>query len=140
MQIIQKILLSIIGFSGGIAVAGGVFAFISILGIIPRMADRLGLASHIYQMETVVAIGGIAGSFMTVFQIHLGIGIVGLAIFGLFAGVFVGSLAMALAETLKVIPVLCQRTKLCMGIPVLITVLGLGKALGSLYQLCFCPH
>ncbi len=140
MQIIQKILLSIIGFSGGIAVAGGVFAFISVLGIIPRLADRLGLASHIYQMETVVAIGGIAGSFMTVFQIHLGIGIIGLAIFGLFAGVFVGSLAMALAETLKVIPVLCQRTKLRMGIPVLISVLGFGKALGSLYQLYFCPH
>ena len=140
MQIIQKILLSIIGFSGGIAVAGGVFAFISVLGIIPRLADRLGLASHIYQMETVVAIGVIAGSFMTVFQIHLGIGIIGLAIFGLFAGVFVGSLAMALAETLKVIPVLCQRTKLRMGIPVLISVLGFGKALGSLYQLYFCPH
>ena len=140
MQIIQTILLSIIGFSGGLAVAGGVFAFISVLGIIPRLADRLGLASHIYQMETVVAIGGIAGSFMTVFQIHLGIGIIGLAIFGLFAGVFVGSLAMALAETLKVIPVLCQRTKLRMGIPVLISVLGFGKALGSLYQLYFCPH
>jgi hypothetical protein len=140
MQIIQNIVLTVIGFSGGVAVAGGVFAFISILGIIPRMADRLGLASHIYQMETVIAIGGIVGSFMSVFQVHIGMGMVGLAIYGLFAGVFVGSLAMALAETLKVIPVLCQRTNLRLGIPVLIASLGLGKALGSLYQLCFCPH
>ena len=140
MKIIQNILLSVIGFGGGLAVAAGVFAFISVLGIIPRMADRLGLASHIYQMETVIAIGGIVGSFMTVFQVHLGIGIIGLTIFGFFAGVFVGSLAMALAETLKVVPVLCQRTNLHMGIPVLILFLGLGKALGSLYQLYFCPH
>lgn len=140
MEILQNILLSIIGFSGGVAVAGGVFAFISILGIIPRMADRLGIASHIYQMETVIAIGGVAGCLLTVFQIHLGIGIIGLIIVGLFAGIFVGALAMALAETLKVIPVLCQRANLRLGLPALIVALGLGKALGSLYQLYFCPH
>lgn len=140
MTIIQNILLAVIGFAGGFAVAGGVFAFISILGIVPRMSDCLGLASHIYQMETIIAIGGITGCVMTVYQVHLGIGTVGLALFGLFAGIFVGALAMALAETLKVIPVLCQRTNLRLGISVVITCLALGKALGSLYQLYFCPH
>jgi len=137
MAVIQNIVLAVIGFSGGVAVAGGVFAFISILGIIPRMADRLGLASHIYQMETVIAAGGITGCIISIFQIHLAIGMLGLVIIGLFAGAFVGSLAMALAETLKVIPVLCQRTSLKFGFPVLITALGLGKALGSLFQLYF---
>lgn len=140
MEMIQNIVLSIIGFSGGFAVAGGVFAFISILGIIPRMADRLGIASHIYQMETIIAIGGVTGCLLTVFQIHVGIGMIGLVIVGLFAGVFVGSLAMALTETLKVIPVLCQRTNLRLGLPALIVSMGLGKALGSLYQLYFCLH
>jgi stage V sporulation protein AB len=140
MVILQNILLAVIGFSGGIAVAGGVFAFISILGIIPRMAGRMGIASHVYQMETVIAMGGAAGCLLTVFQINLGVGKIGLAIFGVFAGVFVGALAMALAETLKVIPVLCQRTNLRLGLPVLILALGLGKVLGSLYQLYFCPH
>lgn len=137
MAILQSIILAIIGFAGGITVAGGVFAFISILGIIPRMSDRLGLASHIYQMETIIALGGIAGCIVSIFQTHLGIGTIGLVIIGLFAGVFVGALAMALAETLKVIPVLCQRTNLRLGLPVLIAALGVGKALGSLYQLYF---
>ncbi|RKI31285.1 stage V sporulation protein AB [bacterium 1xD8-6] len=137
MQIIQNIILAVIGFSGGIAVAGGVFAFISILGIIPRMADRMGLASHIYQMETVIAAGGIAGCIISIFQVHVAIGTAGLIIVGLFAGAFVGSLAMALAETLKVFPVLCQRANLKFGLPVLVTALGVGKGLGSLFQLYF---
>jgi stage V sporulation protein AB len=137
MAVIQNIVLSVIGFSGGIAVAGGVFAFISILGIIPRMADRMGLASHIYQMETVIAAGGIAGCVVSIFQVHLGIGMAGLIIIGLFAGAFVGSLAMALTETLKVVPVLCQRANLRFGLPILITALGVGKAVGSLFQLYF---
>lgn len=137
MAIIQNILLAIIGFAGGVAVAGGVFAFISILGIIPRMSDRMGLASHIYQMETIIAVGGITGCIISIFQVHLGVGIAGLIIIGLFTGVFVGSLAMALAETLKVIPVLCQRTNLRLGLPALIVALGIGKALGCLYQLYF---
>lgn len=138
MEIVQNIVLAVIGFSGGIAVAGGVFAFISVLGIIPRLADRLGLASHIYQMETMIAIGGISGSILSVFQVDIRIGIIGLVIFGVFAGIFVGSLAMALTETLRVIPVLCQRLDIRTGIPVLIAALAVGKALGSLYQLYFC--
>lgn len=140
MEYIQNAVLILIGFAGGVSVAGGVFAFISILGIIPRIADRLGIASHIYQMETVIAVGGVAGCLISVFQIHIAIGMAGVIFSGLFSGIFVGTLAMALAETLKVIPVLCQRTNLKMGIPVIITSLALGKALGSLYQLCFCAH
>lgn len=138
MKVIQDMILVLIGFSGGVAVAGGVFAFISILGIIPRLADRMGLASHIYQMETTIAVGGICGCILTVFQVDVKIGIAGIALFGLFAGIFVGTLAMALAETLKVIPVLCQRVNIRMGIPVLITVIAVAKAVGCFYQLYLC--
>ncbi|MDD7402362.1 MAG: stage V sporulation protein AB [Butyribacter sp.] len=135
---LQNIVLAFIGFAGGISVAGGVFAFISILGIVPRMADRLGIASHIYQMETLIAVGGVTGCIISVFEVPFAVGITGMILIGFFAGIFVGTLAMALAETLKVIPVLCQRTSLRMGLPVIITAMALGKALGSLYQLCFC--
>lgn len=138
MEWLQNIVLAIIGFAGGFSVAGGVFAFISILGIIPRMADCFGLANHIYQMETMIAAGGIIGCIISVFEIPVPIGYIGMVLIGLFAGIFIGALAMALAETLKVIPVLCQRTNLRMGISVIITALALGKALGSLYQLYFC--
>ncbi len=137
IEIVQWIILGVVGFAGGLAVAGGVFAFISMLKVIPRLADRLGQASRIYQVETVIALGGLAGSILTVYQVHVAIGWAGMTIFGLFAGVFVGCLAMALAETLKVIPVLCQRLHLNTGLPVVITAMALGKMVGSFVQLMF---
>lgn len=136
-EIMQWIILSVVGLAGGLAVAGGVFAFISMLKIIPRLADRLGQASRIYQVETMIALGGLAGSILTVYQVHIAIGWVGMVIFGLFSGVFVGCLAMALAETLKVVPILFQRTSMKTGLPVVILALGLGKMVGSFVQLMF---
>ena len=65
------------------------------------------------------------------------IGDVGLVIFGIFAGIFVGCLSMALAEAVKVFPVLCQRINLSYGIYLLIFMMASGKFLGTLYQMYF---
>lgn len=131
----MTIVLAVVGLACGFAVAGGVFALISMLGIIPRMADRFGLAAYTYQMETVIVLGGTAGSILTVYEPKVPFGIVFLAVAGLLAGVYVGAFAMALAEVLKVIPILCMRSKLQHGIAVIITSMALGKGLGALYQL-----
>lgn len=134
---LKMCLLAFIGFAGGLSVAGGVFAFISILEMIPRMACRLHVVCSAYHLETVIFCGGLAGCLVTVFKIPVPIGSVGLGIFGIFAGVFVGCLSMALAETLKVFPVLVQRTKLATGLPVLVAAMAFGKSLASFYQLFF---
>lgn len=131
----MKILLAFIGFSSGAAVAAGVFSLITILGIIPRLCDRLGLASHTYLSETLIAIGGTLGSLLTVYQFPIPWGNCFLAVFGIYAGIYIGSLTMALAESLKVIPILCQRTNFKIGIAVIVTAIALGKGFGSLYQL-----
>lgn len=128
-------LLGFIGFAGGIAVAGGVFAFISILQMLPRLACCLRDASHTYQMETCIFLGGMSGCILTVFSVEMPLGSIGLALMGLFAGVFVGCLSMALAESLKVFPILIQRTKMCVGLPWLVVAMALGKAAGSFYQM-----
>lgn len=136
-MLLQWILLVVIGLAGGIAVAGGVFAFISILQMIPRMACRMHVVGSAYDLESVIFLGGMAGCLITVFKFHVPIGSIGLGIFGFFAGVFVGCLAMALAETLKVFPVLVQRIKLATGLPVLVAAMALGKSLACFYQLFF---
>lgn len=142
---IKTILLIIIGLSGGTVIAAGVFAFITMIGVFPRLALRTNSAAYIYQYETAIIAGGIAGNVITVFQRELLqekfllvqtplVGNVGLLFFGLFGGVYVGCLAMALAENLKVIPVLVQRVNLRQGMPWVIAALAAGKALGSFYQ------
>lgn len=136
MEFLQQILMAVIGFGSGVAVAGGTFALIAALGVIPRMSQRLGMSGRIYTAETMTVLGGTIGSIFTVYHLHLPVGILGLAIFGVFAGIFTGGLAMALAETLRVIPILCQRVNFKMGIAVLVLVLALGKGFGTFLQLC----
>lgn len=137
MNIISVIVQAVIGFSGGIAVAGGTFALITILGIIPRMAARLRLTEYIYQFETCIAVGGSIGSILVIYQFSIPIGIIGVIISGFFAGIFVGSLSMALAECLKVMPILFKRVNLQTGMSAVIMAMAAGKCLGTLYQLYF---
>lgn len=138
MDIFQNIVLAVIGFAGGISVAAGTFALITILGIVPRLAGGMKIGCDIYKMETAIALGGTVGSLITVYKFNVHIGIAGMAAAGVFAGIFTGALAMSLAESLKVIPILFKRINLKTGVPVIVVMVALGKGLGTLYQLFFC--
>ena len=137
MDILQETALAIIGFAGGVSVAAGTFALITALGIIPRLASRIGVAEHVYKLESAIVLGGTIGSLLSVYHFPMRIGDVGIIIFGLFAGIFVGCLSMALAEAIRVFPILCQRINLNYGIYLLIFMMAAGKALGTLYQMYF---
>ena len=59
-------------------------------------------------------------------------------LFGLSAGVFVGAIAVALAEILDTFPIFFQRLRLRdEAALVLICVMALGKSLGALFYFCF---
>ena len=135
MDILQETALAIIGFAGGVSVAAGTFALITALGIIPRLASRMGVAEHVYKLESAIVLGGTIGSLLSVYHFPMRIGDVGIIIFGLFAGIFVGCLSIA--EAIRVFPVLCQRINLNYGIYLLIFMMAAGKALGTLYQMYF---
>ena len=60
-------------------------------------------------------------------------GIVILAVYGLFAGIFVGCLAIAIAEMLDSIPIFARRSRFRHGIGIAILCMALGKTLGSLF-------
>ena len=137
MDILQETALAIIGFAGGVSVAAGTFALITALGIIPRLASRMGVAEHVYKLESAIVLGGTIGSLLSVYHFPMRIGDGGIIIFGLFAGIFVGCLSMALAEAIRVFPILCQRINLNYGIYLLIFMMAAGKALGTLYQMYF---
>ena len=137
MDILQETALAIIGFAGGVSVAAGTFALITALGIIPRLASRMGVAEHVYKLESAIVLGGTIGSLLSVYHFPMRIGDVGIIIFALFAGIFVGCLSMALAEAIRVFPILCQRINLNYGIYLLIFMMAAGKALGTLYQMYF---
>lgn len=132
MEWIDQIILGIIGFSAGAMVAGGIFAFIIGLGIVSDFADRTHTGKHILLYEDAVALGGILGNVCYIYQFHISKPGFWLPLFGIFAGIFTGAWAMALAEMLNVFPIFVRRIKLVRCIPWAILGMAMGRGMGAL--------
>lgn len=154
MMFLKQILLAVIGISAGLIVSAGVFTVLISVGLIPRFAGKMHVARKIFVLEEMVVFGTLAGGFFSIFSdwgmigefvkqrqlfgqgttngIWNFIGTVFLILFGLFAGIFVGCLALAIAEMLNTIPVFARRIGFRHGLGIAILAVAFGKLLGSL--------
>ena len=129
----RQIILLFAGFSGGAVVAAGVYAFITVLGLIPRLAARTRTASQVKRYENWIVLGSLFGNLVNLFGLPLQWGgSLLMLLWGLCSGIFVGSLVMSLAETLDTIPTISRRIRLAVGIQYVIAGIGVGKTVGSL--------
>lgn len=126
------ILLALIGLSAGILVSGGMYALITTLGIINRIAQDTHTASDILFYEECVIWGATVGNVLFVYDIVVPWGTAALIIFGLVGGIYAGCLAIALAEIIKTIPVYIMRTGLTTGFGIIILLMALGKGIGGM--------
>lgn len=129
---IREVLMGVTGLGAGALVSAGVFALISTIGLIPRMAGKTHTGSHVKQYEMAVLFGGTLGNAMNIFEISVPLGVVGLILFGTFSGIFVGSLATSLAESLGATSISSRRVRLHKGIGVIILCVAMGKLLASI--------
>lgn len=120
------------GFSSGAVIAGGVFAFIAAIGIVPRMAHRTGTRDYVKIYEKAIIAGGIIGSVDLFAKLSLPLGDAAAVITGLSMGVFIGALAMSLSEVLNVFPVFMKRGKFTKCLSVFVLTIALGKLSGGL--------
>ena len=129
---IENVALIIIGLGAGGIVAGGVVAFISIIGVLPIMAYRSKTGHYMMWYENMIIVGSILGSILSCYEIELPIGPV-ISVLLMFAyGMFIGGLIIALAEVLDVMPIINRRIKLKKGITLVVLALAFGKLAGSL--------
>lgn len=145
----EKIILGVVGLAGGLGVSGGVFTTLIAVGLIPRFAGKTHTAKHIFLYEEMVVCGTILGGLISVFFPFLNVAGVAekippleiiypyvklllLVIYGLFAGIFVGCLALAIAEMLDSIPIFARRMKFRHGVGIVILCMAVGKTVGSL--------
>lgn len=130
----EHLLLGLIGLAAGSSVAAGTFAFIVMLGIVPRIVGKSKTAKEILYYENMVVLGGIAGNLVSVFlTIPLPFGRVFLGVYGFCGGIFVGCIAAALAEVLKTFPILFRRMKIKLGLSYVLLCMALGKTAGALW-------
>lgn len=130
---LKEAFLAFIGLSSGGVIAAGIFAFLAIIGVFPRLIGVTHTRQHVILYETLLILGGTVGNLIDLYHIPLaGAGNIFLMIWGISAGVFVGCLVMSLAETLKALPVLGRRIRLSLGIQYVILSMAAGKFAGSM--------
>ena len=131
---ISILLLCFVGLAGGLAVGSGFVAFLTVLGIIPRLTQLTKTMKMIHSYEWAVVIGALVGSLFSLNEFRLGFSPFILVPIGLMSGVFVGMLAAALTEVLNVLPILTKRIGINDRIITLLMAIVLGKVLGSLFH------
>ena len=145
---IKQLVMAAIGLASGGIVAAGVFAFLAIIGVFPRLIGKTKTWDHIWIYETVIILGGAFGNVMDIYEFPIpvieaaraffGAGVAAAAggavtgVIGFSIGIFVGCLVMSLAETLQSLPVIARRIHLAVGLQYLILSIALGKMLGAL--------
>ncbi|MCI6044432.1 stage V sporulation protein AB [bacterium] len=124
--------LGFLGICFGIVVASGAAAFIISLGIVPRYAGITRTAQNVRLYEDCSMLGAFLGNVLFLYSGRLPLGNVGLAIYGIFAGVFLGSWIIALGEVVNIFSIMARRIGITKGIGLIIIVMAVGKTLGSL--------
>lgn len=138
MMWVKHILLAIISFGCGSAVSAGTFAFLLVIGVVPRILGRTSEAKRIFLAENMIILGVLTGAVFSVFEWeaafpaawvnHLIFGM-----FGLSAGIFVGCIAVALAEILNTFPIVFRRMHIKRGLSWALCAMAVGKMIGSFY-------
>ena len=122
----------IIGCFAGFAISAGLFALITTIGIVTRIADKTKTAKYVTTYEQAILLGGGIGNIFFIYNLPLILPSVLILFIGIMFGIYVGCLATALSESLKVTAVFSRRLKLHTGIGYMILSLALGKCAGAL--------
>ena len=131
-------MLAIIGLSFGALAASGVLTVLLAVGLLPRYIGRLHEAKHIIWFENLVVLGTLLGALVSVLVLPKstnGLGMLGTLLeimYGLFAGVFVGTLAIAIAEMLDSLPIFARRVSLRHGVGIVVLSIAMGKLIGAI--------
>ena len=135
------VFFAVVGLSAGLFISFGMFTVLFVLGMIPRFAGKTRTVNKLILYEESVIWGCIIGGIYSVFYKWIDIArvlgktgsLITLSFCGVFAGVFVGCLALAIGEMLNTIPIFSRRIGFRHGLGFAITSMAFGKFVGSLY-------
>lgn len=147
----RSLFLIIVGTSFGLLAAAGVFTVLVAVGLVPRFAGKTHTADKVFLYEEMVIFGSVLGGYLSLFPefSQLGaflqgsfpggvlwwrlLGNILQGIFGLFSGMFIGCLALAIAEMLDSVPIFARRISFRHGLGLAVLSMAAGKLCGSLF-------
>jgi stage V sporulation protein AB len=145
LKVFKLIFLVVFSAGYGVVSAAGVFTVLIAVGLVPRFA-----ADRVVLYEEMMIAGTILGCIVSVFNnecagcaevlryrlcemnkilqpVLNAAGFVLLALSGIFSGMFVGCLALAIAEMLDSIPIFMRRVNLKKGVGIMVFSIAAGK-------------
>lgn len=138
--------LILCGLCAGFATAAAYVAFISMLGIFPKFAQKTKTAGDCFLYECCLTLGILFSTFLQFFltfetagyEVYQlppnSISYVFLIIIGTFGGIYTGFLIGGLSEILNVFPVFARKTHIAKNIDYAVFSLALGKGFFLLLQ------
>ncbi len=126
--------MAFLSLAGGLAVGAGFVAFLTVLGIIPRLTQLSKTMKMIHWYEWAIVLGAVVGTLASLREPMMGLSPLFTIPLGLTEGVFVGMLAAGLTEVLNVFPILAKRIGIEDRIQILMMAIVLGKIFGSLFH------
>ena len=89
MGMLNGLFRLILGFSSGLIIAGSFLAFLSMIGIIPRIAAVTKTMNCARKYEDAIVLGAVLGNLLYLYEIHLPLWWIGILLYGFFGGFFV---------------------------------------------------
>lgn len=154
----RSLFLIVWGGSFGLLTSAGVFTVLVAVGLVPRFAGMTHTAGKVFLYEEMVIFGAILGGIASIFPEYFqpavflrqsfgqvvwlweALGLLGQAAFGIFGGMFVGCLALAIAEMLDSIPIFARRVSFRHGLGMAVLGMAIGKLCGSLGYFVYELH
>lgn len=142
-MLLRRAILILLGFFAGSAVSAGAFAFLLVIGVIPRMLRTARLTDRVLLAENIIMLGTLTGCILSLWErqslsqtqgLYQIIGFFLICIYGFSAGIFVGCIAVSLAEILHTFPILFRRFRLTQGLEWLMCAMAIGKLCGALFS------
>ena len=79
---LRNLLLVVYGLSAGALIAGSFLAFLSMIGVVPRLAGLSKTISHAMLYETCITLGGVLGTAVFIYRWHVPLGYPLLILYG----------------------------------------------------------
>lgn len=136
-KVSKYIFLAVIACCFGLLAASGVLTVLLAVGLMPRYIARIHKAKDVLLFENIIVLGTMFGTSIDLFGMYIGqtdLGLLGMvirALYGFFSGIFVGTLALAIAEMLDAFPIFFRRANITGGIRWIIFAIALGKMVGG---------
>lgn len=130
---VNHVILALMGLFAGFAVSAGTFAFFNCHRCYPETDRKVDNGKGGIFLWNDDPVRGVVGNIISTYSdMSMPAGRILLILFGFCAGIFVGCIAVSLAEIINTFPIVFRRYKLSIGLAWALAFMGFGKMAGCI--------